>query len=147
MKKFIPVLLLVIFAFPVGAADQKLCDEIANDPLGRGYASMTTEEISADLSTEYRQVFYSTVSGMDLFEGIEPADWVTLSEANKTQVLSLLSFPVIKPQGKVRTFLISIFGGGSATIANMANISRHYLTRSTELGVSDVRPGVIQECL
>ena len=144
--------LIVVMALIAGwnvsaqGANPVLCAEIATDPLGRGYAGMTPEQIAADMVAAYRVVYRETVHGADLFEGIEVADWVARSEAEKTQIIALLSFGQINPQGKVRTLLISIFGGGSQTLANMADISRQTITRTAELGLGNVRTGDVQEC-
>lgn len=125
-------------------ANQVICDEITQDPLGRGYSGMTPDQVAADMNTAYRQVFRNDILGSELFEGIEAADWVALSENEKVLVISLLSFPgAVNPQGNVRTLLINIFGSGSATISNMSNISRHYISRASELGLGTVRAGEI----
>lgn len=144
MIKGILIAGLITFSSLTNAANVVLCDEITNDPLGRGYSGMGAEAIAADINTAYRQVFKDSVQGADLFEGIEPSDWVLISEAEKTQVISLLSFGTVKPQGNIRTFLISIFGGGSQTIANMATIAQHYITRVSELGLNSVSAGAAQ---
>ncbi len=150
MKYFIAVIFSFLCAFsPVGyTANAALCDELTQDPLGRGYAGMTPEVTTEDINTAYRQVFRDSIAGAELFEGIESADWTAISETDRVLAVSLLSFPgSLNPQGNVRTLLISIFGGGSATISNMADIARHNITRAAELGLGRVRAGdVVTAC-
>jgi hypothetical protein len=146
MKKLQVILAVTLMAFSslVFSANAALCDEITNDPLGRGYAGMGVEAITADINSEYRLVFHEKVEGADLFEGVVGAEWQAISEAEKTQVLSLLSFGAISPQGNVRTFLITIFGGGSGTISNMADIARYTTSRAAELDLGSPNAGAVQ---
>lgn len=139
---------LLLFTSTVFAENVVLCDELTQDPLGRGYSGMAPDAAATDLNTAYRQVFRDDILGSELFEGIEAADWQLISENQKLLVVSLLSFPgSVNPQGNVKTLLISIFGSGSATIANMADISRHFITRSSELGLGTIRSGdVVAAC-
>lgn len=128
------------------AANQPLCDEITLDPLGRGYASMTAEQIHTDLHTEYRSRFRDQVNGSELFEGIDPADWVAQSESNRTLVLQILALGDIDPRGNARTLLIGIFGGGSQTISNMAAIATELISRVDELQLGRVKVGDVVAC-
>lgn len=129
------------------ATNQVLCSEITIDPLGRGYSTMTAEQIYTDLHTEYRSRFRDKVNGSELFEGIDPADWVAQSESDRTLVLQILALGDINPQGNARTLLIGIFGGGSQTISNMAAIATEQVTRVTELQLGSVRVGDIVACM
>lgn len=137
---------LSLFMFSTLTTASDLCDEIALDPLGRGYSSMTAEQVAADLNTVYRSRFLQTVAGADLFEGLEASDWVAISEADRTLTMQILSLGNIDPQGNARTLLISIFGSGSQTISNMASIATETVSRANELSLGRVRTGNVQEC-
>lgn len=136
---------LMLFSGALFAANPALCDEINLDPLGRGYGSMTAEQVAADLNTEYRNRFLQRVAGSELFEGIEGADWVGISESDRTLVLQILSLGDVNPQGNARTLLVGIFGGGSQTISNMAALATEVVSRSEELGLGRVNTGAVQK--
>lgn len=137
---------LLMFSGALFAANPPLCDEITLDPLGRSYGSMTAEQVAADINSEYRNRFLQRIAGADLFEGIEGADWVLLSEADRTLVLQILSLGDVNPQGNARTLLVGIFGGGSQTISNMAALATETVTRADELQLGRVRVGDIVAC-
>ena len=128
------------------AADPKLCDEIEIDPLGRGYAGMSVEQISADLQTSYRTRWKACVDGNLLRDQITGSDWDGIPTDTLRDRLIAVLVGCVNPQGFARTRVIEILGSG-ASLSNMAAIAQDSITRAEDIGVSDVRPGVIQECL
>jgi hypothetical protein len=135
----------MLFSGVAGAANQLLCDELANDPLGRGYAAMDEQATAADINSAYRTQWKTCVAGSDLLDAIEAADWVAITDAKQQQTLSLLAIGCLNPQRNARTMMIGIFGAGSSTIANMA-AAQESISRAQELGLSRVRAGDVQSC-
>lgn len=114
-----------------------LSDEISTDPLARGYAAMTDEEIVADLATEYRDVWLPLTSSQ-IFEAMVPAEFVALTAADKARVdriFGLGSGIQTFPGARSRAELVAVFGGASATIAALAAIANPMQSRAAELKI------------
>ncbi len=146
MKKLIAFTLMIIFSGMVSAANQVLCDEVSIDPLGRGYSGMTSQQVADDLTTNYRTAWLSCVDGSALLDAIDAADWVSVTDAQQSQALSILAIGCLNPQGNARTLMIGIFGSGSQTIVNMAAVAQEPISRAAELGLSKVRAGDVESC-
>jgi hypothetical protein len=145
MKYVILIFTLWISSIAV-AADPKLCDEISLDPLGRGYAGMSLEQISADLQMPYRTRWKGCVDGNLMRDQITGADWLAIETDTLRDRLIAVLVGCVNPQGFARTRVIEILGSGES-LSNMAAVAQHHITRAEDIGVSDTRPGVIQECL
>ena len=123
-----------------------LCDEITNDPLARGYATMSAEEVVADLKTEYRTRNRSSMGGQEIWELTVFTDFSALTETQQTQWLTLTSNDSLNPFGNSVELAKSLFGVGSATITALANARIENLSRAEELGLKKVDPEDIEEC-
>ena len=145
MHKLIFIFIL-LFSGAASAANPILCDELANDPLGRDYATMDAQGKAADLNTEYRSKWKSCVNGTDLLDAIESADWSAITDSQRDRTLMLLAIGCLDPQKNARTLMIRIFGSGSDTIANMVAVSQETITRARELGLSRAKAGHVEEC-
>ena len=97
----------------------KLRDEIANDPLGRGYDSMTDADIVVSLNTKNIQRNKIVMTGKEIFAQQNSADYAALSDAKKQQWISLTSHDEIDPFGSAVQVALDIWGDGSATVLNL----------------------------
>lgn len=112
-----------------------LADEITQDPLARGYATMADDAVATDLADKYRLVWRDTVPGQELLESIDDSDWVNITESERDLVLNILAIGDLDPQGFARRRMLQVFGAGSATISAMATIARTEISRWAELAV------------
>lgn len=115
--------------------------EIANDPLARGYAAMTDQQIAADLNTRYRTVERDSLSGSEIFNAIVPAEFAALAAADKTlvrDVFGLGDAVDVSTGTNARAVLLSAFGAATTTRSNLASAVNELVSRSTELGLSAV---------
>ena len=132
---------------------QTLADELTNDPLGRGYAGMTDAAAAADLNTEYRTRIRATMTGDEVFQQTDPAEFAALDDgsANNTpdsqgHWLAFCGKDSIDPQATANVqFLRHIYGASSTTESNLAAARQETISRATELGFGEVKVGHIEQ--
>jgi len=115
-----------------------LSDELANDPLGRGYAGMTDQQAADSLNARDRNLDAASLSGDAMFGATAGADWAGLSAANKLLWVSFCGRETIDPFGAANVALVmDLFGAGSATITALAALRRtaNGQSRAQELGL------------
>lgn len=116
--------------------------ELATDPLGRGYASMTDEEVAADLNIENRDVIDPIISSAMLFNSIDPTEYSTLMDTKLVDLLLGVGEGIdAGPGTNARTVIVSAFGGGSTTVANLVEAATKTVSRAVEIGLGQVKPG------
>jgi len=119
-----------------------LHDELINDPLARGYATMTDEEAAADLNTAYRTYVRDSIAGSEVYERVVVSEFLALTDAEKAEVWNIVHLGdeiSVGPNSKARTRFIALFGSGSETIAALADYLTVPISRATELGLLLVR--------
>ena len=121
----------------------KLEDEIQGDPLGIGYASMTNEEVSDSLNALNRSRNRTSISGREFTDEIIGTEYIALSDSKKGQFLSLVSGDALDPFGFAMDVLVDIFGSSSATVIRLRAFRVETISRAAELGIRDVRAGVV----
>jgi hypothetical protein len=122
-----------------------LSEELANDPLGRGYSTMTDIEAAADLNTEYRTRTKTSMSGDEVFVNTDATEFAGLTDHQRLAWLSWSGKDSIDPGNEVNVeFVKWIFGASSTTVSNLAAARVENITRATELGLGRVREGEIQ---
>lgn len=121
-----------------------LADEIAADPLERGYATMTDMEVAVDMDIQYRQRDRVSMTASEVFQAIDLSELSALSDATYRKVLDILHMGVLKPFGKEADLFGSIFGAGSATITTLAALRKVAISRGVEIGWGRVKEGHIQ---
>src|SRR6056297_3496610 len=95
--------------------------EIAQDPLGRGYASMTDQQVTDDLNTFVRAVPKNELSGETMWQQTVPAEFAALSSNNQQLWVSFTRGDGIDPFATANVqFVTLIFGAGSTTLSNLA---------------------------
>jgi len=104
------------------ASLEQLQSELSNDPLGRGYAAMTDQQVADDLNDVSREVLYNKLSGSTIFNAINPSEFVALTDQNKQlvrDVFSLGDTVDVGPNTNARDVLINAFGAGTLTLDNL----------------------------
>lgn len=122
-----------------------LKNEIENDPLGRGYASMNSDQVADNLNTAYRTDNLSLLSGDVIFQQTDPTEFTNLNQHQQQMWVSFTSRENVDPfSANNVAFVESIFGGGSQTVANLAAARTRSQTRAQELGLGTVRTGDVE---
>ena len=113
--------------------------ELSLDPLVRNYAGMTDQQAADSLNALNRTLDVETLPTSDIFEAIVLADYTALTAAQKTTLQIILSLGTVKVKGSnTRAALLSIFGAGTATRANLAALQVQLVSRAAELGLPRV---------
>lgn len=117
----------------------KLKNEITTDPLARGYASMTNQQVADNLNTVYRTLPVESVTGQDIFEAVVQADYAALTAAQKELLYAIVGMGTIRVNGANTTAaLLAMFPSGSTTRANLAALRTRPVSRAEELGLPRV---------
>ncbi len=114
-----------------------LKDELANDPLGRDYASMSDEELVADLNTPRIPRNRTSMSGREIAAAIDNGEYDALRDVQKSQILALIASNDIDPFGFTANVVKNIFGAG-VTLTNLAAVRVEMISRTTEIGAGQV---------
>ncbi len=119
-----------------------LKDELALDPLGRGYAGMTDEEAAADLNTSYRTRNRTNMTGDEIFQATDSVEFAGLGSGQGNSVddqghwLAFCGREFIDPFANANVaFVTDIFQAGSVTLTNLQALRVESITRAVELGI------------
>lgn len=115
--------------------------ELDNDPLARGYAGMTNQQVADDLNTVYREVNRTEMTGSEVLNQINKAEFNALSAADQQRIWDILHLANLNPFGVESTLMIDIFGGGSSTITTLQAARKQPVSRGVELGLGIVGEG------
>ncbi len=104
-------------------------DEIAGDPLGRGYSAMTDAELLTSLNAADRNRNRTSMTGREVKAQMDVTEYNALSDAKKQQMIELVKRDDLDLFGLDKDILIDIFGNPSTTgtaliIARVESISR-----------------------
>jgi hypothetical protein len=119
-----------------GIMYETLYNEITTDPLARGYSGMSDAEIAADLNTEYRTYNLPTITGDEVFQATDTAEFAALSDHEQSLWLSFCSRATIDAWASSNVAFVQwVFGAGSDTVSNLSDLRREDITRAEELGL------------
>lgn len=124
---------------------QVLKTELDGDPLVRGYSGMTDQEAADDLNTVYRQRNRAQVSGANAYDLTDSTEYDALTDAKKSQWLSLCAIESVDPFGPAVGAVIDIFGGASTTVSNLQSYRVESISRAIELGLGEVTPQHVKD--
>jgi len=122
-----------------------LSDELENDPLGRGYASMVTnEEVAADLNSVYRTRNRASVTGDEIFAATDSVEFNGLTSEAKSMWLAFCGRSYLDPFSPANVAFVQwVFGSGSDTVTNLMDLRVADISRAQELGIQ-VSAGDVQ---
>ena len=120
---------------------QILADEINTDPLSRGYDSMTDQQVADDINTEYRTTVIPEVSPTDIYQAIDPPEWVALSALFQLVVTNVISLPTVPTSGNTADGLLAAFGPGTTTRTNLIALATGNISRGVELEIGEPHAG------
>lgn len=121
-----------------------LKEELDTDALGRGYAGMDPQSVAEDLKAEYRTRIRASMTSTEVFQSVDKAEFLALADGHQNLIMNILGFGAIDPQGREAEIFTQLFGGGSATIQDLAQARQEPVSRSVELGIGGVRAGDVQ---
>ena len=141
----------------MASTQEILSDELANDPLGWGYAQQTDEVVSmwinnSDSTSDpvhVREQDRTVIDVWEIFEAEDPneVESVPLSGQQQQWKSDLLSMGLVDIQGSnTRTTLRNIYSPGASyplTRQNLADIQTEDISRATELGIPATTPGSV----
>jgi hypothetical protein len=122
--------------------------ELANDPLGYGYSSMTVQEALDCLlgknPIHRREEDRETMTGKEISEAIDDTEYNGLTVAKKDRAIALVANARVDPFGFAATVAIEIFGAQSTTITNLAALRKRSVSRAEELKYSRLTYGDVE---
>ncbi len=124
-------------------ADQRLIDEIINDPLGRSYSGMNDLDLTNSLNALDRTENKASMSASEVFNQIVPAALTGLTDADRLKIFDVLHMGEVNPFGLEAQVFIDVFGGGSATITALNAARVTAISRAHEIGLSFVSLGSV----
>ncbi len=114
-----------------------LSDEITDDPLARGYAGMTDQELVDSLNALDRQRNRTSMTGREVRAEVDDTEYDALLDAEKGQFLALTATDDIDPFGFAANVVKDIFPG-STTLANLQAARVETISRAVEIGLGVV---------
>ena len=116
---------------------QILIDEITNDPLVRGYAGMTDQQVVDSINTANRTITRQFVSGSEIFNATDDIEYGLLTDAQKSAWDALCAIDSIDTgSGVARAREAELFGAGTSTRTNLQAIRQSTVSRAQELGIT-----------
>lgn len=116
-----------------------LKSEIAGDPAVLGYSGKTDAEIAVLLNDASKRSRNKTsISTVELFEAIDPAEFAVLDVTKQANIRTLLSLGSVLVNGaNTRAVLFGAFTAGSATRTALIALAKESISRARELGFPD----------
>lgn len=127
-----------------------LYTELSTDPNTRGYSGMTPEEAADDLNTQYATRQITTLSGGEVYEEVDIAEFQALTVAQQQEVWDIVHLGAVidvSAGSKARTRFVSLFGVGSDTITDLLAKLTVSISRGEEIGIGFVTPGDVEGAL
>ena len=119
--------------------------EIDADPLGRGYAGMSDQQIADTLNAANRTRQRQTVTATEVYQAIDQTEWESLTGGKQAEVWDILHLGTLTPGGREQDRFLAIFGAQSATIAALKGVRDETISRGEELRIGEVKHGEVIE--
>ena len=123
-----------------------LHDELIGDPLGIGYAAMSDVQAVNSLNTVNQSVPVEEVPAAELIEATIDSDWTGVGAVDRERYSQMVTGGSINPSGpETQAHIETIFGSGSATLANVVALGSRLISRGDEIGFGFVKPPHVNE--
>jgi len=109
-------------------------DEIAGDPLGRGYSAMNDVQLLSSLNAADRSRNRTSMTGREVKSQVDSTEYNALSDAKKQQMIELMKRDDLDLFGLDKEIMIDIFGGASTTGTSLVTARVESITRGVEIG-------------
>ncbi len=121
-----------------------IADEINADPLGRGYSSMSDQEITDSLNAVNRVVSVDSIESQDVVAGLVPSEVNALTATQQRNLWGVIGAGAIRPDDtEVKDFFADLFPPGTTTRANLLALANETISRAQEVGLGEVNPPVV----
>lgn len=117
--------------------------EISNDPLSRGYAEMTDQQIVESLMIKNRSVNKTALKNTEILEAIETSALLALTGDQATRVWGVLGMDSVNPFGNAAKIFIDAFGNPSNTLNALASLRTETISRAKELGINSLSAQIV----
>lgn len=118
---------------------QVLKTEIDTDPLTRGYAGMTDQQVADSLNAVNRTRNRASMTGKEVKDRIDTVDWDTRTDAQKSQLLSLFARDDLNPFGiDAHIFQEAMTGAAGTSVSDLSTYRVENISRGEELGLGTV---------
>ena len=122
---------------------KKLQIEVTTDPTSVGYSSMTDAEVADSLNSRVVASDRDSVPSIEVLGSIVPDDYP--ADARLQSYLQVLlsqpEIPMSDPE--IRSGLLSIFKGKTATLANLKGLEKRNISRAQLLGLGRIKAGFV----
>jgi len=108
------------------------------------YSGMSNTEVETSLNAKTVSKNKATLSGSELWESTDASEFAALTDSVKAQWLALCGVTSVDPFGPAQPVVMSIFGGGSATVATLVTLRTFNVSRASEIGLSLVKEGHVE---
>lgn len=128
---------------------QALKDELTNDPDTKGYDTMTMDQKIASLNTQDIPQNVSNVSGSQIYDAIDQAEFETLIDNDRVKVDRITSIEgtvSILPGSRARVALTNVFnqGGTPISLAALGAMQTRNVSWGANNGYGKIGVGYIQ---
>ncbi len=121
-------------------ADQRLKDEITNDPNTVGYGPMSNLDVTNSLNALTSSQNRSSMSASEIYNQIDETEWLALTDPQRQEIWDILHLGDVNPFGLEADRFLAIFGAGTTISAlNAARVTA--ISRGVELGLGFVSLG------
>jgi hypothetical protein len=96
---------------------------------------MTDAEVVTSLHTANRSRIRARMDASEVFQAIDIAEFNAKTDTQQRNIMAVLGFGSVNPQGKEAALFTNIFGGGSATITALQAARLETISRAVELGI------------
>ena len=115
-----------------------LKNELTTDPLARGYAGLTNQQVADNLNTVDRTRNRSVMTGKEVKDRIDTAEWAGRTDAQKQIVLALCNRDDLDPFGIDAQIFQDEMAGATNTLAALTAYRVENVSRAEELGLGVV---------
>lgn len=106
----------------------------------------TDDAVAADqLNVVNRSIDKATMTGSEVFNAIDQAEFTALNNSQEAQIWNVLSMGVLNPFGLEASIFTSLFGAGSNTITKLKADRTIAVSRAAELGLGFVKVGYVKQ--
>jgi len=105
------------------------------------YVAMTDAEARDSLNLVDIVRIKLSMTNKELLAEQDAGEYIALTDAKKSQWLSLLGADSIDPQGQAVEIVKDIWGNGSTTMSNLNAARNETISRATELEIGEVSEG------
>jgi len=108
-------------------------DEIAGDPLARGYSGMTDAELLTSLNTANISRSRTSMTGREVKENVDATEYAALTNPKKQQMIELVKRDDLDLFGFDKEIMADIFGSGSTTASNLVTARTELISRAVAI--------------